>query len=191
MPNWCQNRLQVIAKTDTARALLPRLEAGFDEEVEGDAHAFQIILPMPEELKGRDAPEMDEAKAAEFRAKYGAADWYDWRIAYWGTKWCSINLGVEKVRDRKTLQAEFQTAWAPPIGIYARLQAMGFDVLATYAEQGCDFAGYWHNGAEDSVGIDWGDRGQFGEEDDYIVIERTFAKFPNIPTEMYPCGLGG
>lgn len=199
MPNWCENRLRIIAKTDTARALLPRLEAGFDERVGGsvlDVHAFDVILPMPDELRGRNAPESDEAKAKEFLAKYGAADWYDWSLNNWGTKWPSVNLGVEREGD--TLTTEFQTAWSPPMGIYARLQELGFDVLATFAEQGCDFAGFWRNGEELAIKIEWGNRDDDESHglDDYEVVERTFASLNTltpvpIPTEMYPCGLGG
>jgi len=196
MPNWCENRLRIIATTDAARALLPRLEAGFAEGEHGPNHAFEVIHPMPEALRERNAPEQDPEVAAKFIELFGAADWYDWSLNNWGTKWRSENLGVEREGD--TLTTEFQTAWSPPMGIYSRLRELGFDVLATFAEQGCDFAGFWRNGEELAIKIEWGNRDDDESHglDDYEVVERTFASLNTlirdpIPTEMYPCGLGG
>ena len=40
----------------------------------------------------------------------------------------------------------FDTAWSPPIGLYERLQVLGFYVRASYFEPGMGFAGRWIDG---------------------------------------------
>lgn len=54
---------------------------------------------------------MDEA--AERRSRYGAIDWYAWRLANWGSKWSASN-----VEDRGTETLE---GWTP-YALYSRLE---------------------------------------------------------------------
>ena len=57
--------------------------------------------------------------------KYGASNWYDWRINNWGTKWNSHDAtwyGDDCV--------VFDTAWSVPTGIYEKFAKMFPDVTA-------------------------------------------------------------
>ena len=60
-------------------------------------------------------------------AKYGAKDWYDWRIQNWGTKWDAIDSCVHSESYGGDMDAyiedllrygeviiTFDTAWSPP-----------------------------------------------------------------------------
>lgn len=185
MPNWCSNKLRLIAKTDEAKALLPSLVEGFQPSVEASESAFELICPTPEELLSRKAPEDDPFVAEENEAKYGASDWYNWRVKNWGTKWESSNEEVEEIPCG--LIAAFETAWSPPIGIYAKLIAMGFDVYATYIECGTGYAGIWDNGEDQEFKTKLPDNDD-PWNDTYIVLSSTFK---GIPSEFWPHGLGG
>ena len=72
---------------------------------------------------------------AEWLAKYGAKDWYDWSIANWGTKW-----DVDYERDGNTLR--FECAWAPPITFFETVSQRfpNATFAIAYAEGGM---GYW------------------------------------------------
>ena len=47
--------------------------------------------------------------------KYGAINWYEWCIKYWGTKWNASNSHVKDVDDNNVM-ITFNTAWSPPGG---------------------------------------------------------------------------
>jgi hypothetical protein len=100
--------------------------------------------------------------------RFGFKDWYEWRIANWGTKW-----NVEKDVDIDDLSNEsitltFSTAWSPPIPAVEALcdQYPEISVTLRYIETGNWFAGtvYGEDGAiRDYPENDDGIR-TFGEE---------------------------
>ena len=47
----------------------------------------------------------------------------------------------------------FDTAWAPPVGIYEELIKQDFGVKAFYYEPGMDFAGLWQDGNDDCIQV--------------------------------------
>lgn len=102
------------------------------------------MIPCPPELLAETAPQSDAAKRELFREKYGAADWYDWCVLSWGTKWDvgGPNEPVERV-DPNTVNFSFSSAWSPPTDAYVRLMDMGFSVEAYYNEFGMGFCGSW------------------------------------------------
>jgi len=51
----------------------------------------------------------------------GYKDWYDWSIAYWGTKWNSYDYRVESL---KPFEFCFDTAWSFPVQVFERLAGM-------------------------------------------------------------------
>lgn len=177
MPNYCENTLRIVATTDAARSLLPQIVERFSDE-NREPSAFQLIHPMPAGLEDTTAPG-------------DIPNWYDWRIANWGTKWNECEPTIGRYEGEELL-VYFQTAWAPPFGIYQRLVELGFDVLATYAEQGMGFAGYWQNGFDIDVPLSEvlvpADDGEF--PDDGEILEKAFAR-SGLPEELLPPGLGG
>jgi hypothetical protein len=51
--------------------------------------------------------------------------------------------------DGKTLTVSFDSAWAPPIAAYEKMQEQGFELCAMYYEPGCAFVGRWDDGYDD------------------------------------------
>lgn len=56
--------------------------------------------------------------ANEYRKKFGYADWYNWQIENWGTKWNAY----EQVQVENVI--EFQTAWSTPYKLFINLSKM-------------------------------------------------------------------
>ncbi len=136
MPNWCNNNLDITAKTAEHIQLLNRIVNRAK-----DQGVFEIIRPLPEALK-------DTVKGAGEELQAVIVDdcnnWYDWQIAHWGTKWDIAPDYEEAVGD--TLSMSFDSAWRPPVEIYEYLVELGFEVSANYYEPGMAFAGEWING---------------------------------------------
>lgn len=114
------------------------------------------FIPVPEELKivaGRVSDEQEqkalEAQEAVNLAKYGYKNWYDFCVGSWSTKWDVGAEGYEVEIEDGRLTLSFDSAWAPPIAAYEKLQEMGFEVRAYYYESGMCFAGVWEDGVDD------------------------------------------
>jgi hypothetical protein len=176
MPNWCNNGI-------TLRHADPAM---IDRVIKGKDGLLMEFLPTPQELIDTVSGFVSEAEQAAHnlqqesnRKKYGHADWYQWNIANWGTKW---DFGLENVErhDPNTVSAAFDSAWAPPTGAYARLMDLGFEVEAFYYEPGMAFVGKWVDGVDDcyEYGAATADtvRDMIGEElDDYFGISEQMA----------------
>jgi hypothetical protein len=98
-----------------------------------------------------------EAQTRANLEKYGAGNWYDFCVNEWGTKWDCGEQGASDIHpEGKLLHTSFDTAWAPPIAAYEKLEELGFTVKAMYYEPGMCFAGIWEDG-NDECYQDWGD----------------------------------
>lgn len=148
MPNWCYNT--VTLKHSDPEMLVRAREALVNGKFLNEFH------PVPEDLRivaGRagadDSPEQIDLVARETanRAKYGYANWYDWCVNEWGTKWDVQDEGAE-VQDG-VLTTSFDSAWAPPTQAYGRLEDLGFEVCAHYYEPGMAFCGTYQDGLDD------------------------------------------
>lgn len=151
MPNWCNNS---ITLRGTDQQQVQRLADAFKRGEFCDA-----VIPVPEDLKivaGRVGDDTNpdqielERKTAENIKKYGAGNWYDFCTGRWGTKWdVGDEHGIEMDEDGLGFRASFDSAWAPPVGIYEQLLEDGYEVVATYYEPGMGFVGRWDNGYDD------------------------------------------
>lgn len=104
MPNWVKNIID--CEGDTLSNMYKKNEQGITE------FDFNVVLPMPKELEDNNWQYPDTRTSEQIKAlkeKYGASDWYHWRIHNWGTKW---NGG--EVYDKSDSHAEIDTAWATP-----------------------------------------------------------------------------
>jgi hypothetical protein len=184
MPNWCNNRV-VISHEDTAK-----LEALATAIKEGKF--CNHVIPVPESLHivaGRVGDAADpkqielEAQEKSNLAKYGVANWYDFCVNNWGTKWDIDPYDPEDVVIvDNCIEFGFDSAWAPPTGIYAELVEQGFEVEATYYEPGMGYVGRWYMGDDDC--IEYGGetsktvRDLIGEElDDEYCISESMAEW--------------
>jgi len=131
MPNWCHNNVSV-SHAD------PEMMEKFHR---GVTHGtlFATLVPMPEALNGTTspAPETNE----ELIRLYGADNWYTWNCDNWGTKWDVVDGDFTLQEDKLSGTGYFETAWSPPIQAYEKLSALGFEIDATYLEEGMAFAG--------------------------------------------------
>jgi len=137
MPNWCLNKLTV---SHTDKTAMDRFVSAYNKGT-----LCNEFLPMPQDI---------------------GDGWYDWCVNNWGTKWdVGADEGTEKEEqyglkatvipwnDKNTVEAScsFDSAWAPPIGLYDELVELGYDVHASYFEPGMRFCGVYHNGADNYI----------------------------------------
>ena len=148
MPNWCNNSV-VLRHEDPA--MIERARKAFNGE-----GLLQEFIPVPKELTetvsgfvGMDKQAEHEAQQAANIKKYGYANWYDFCVNEWGTKW-EIGADGNPAQDIPGgLMLGFESAWSPPIAAYEKLLEMGFEIEAMYYEPGMAFAGVWDNGHDD------------------------------------------
>jgi hypothetical protein len=114
------------------------------------------IIAVPEELLNTSAPNRDEKEKERMLKLYGAADWYDFQVKNWGTKWnveaqiiydsnaTAIGYRSHTLPDTRVVKMEFDSAWGPPSAAIAMLakQFPKVDIHHCFDETGCDFSGY-------------------------------------------------
>jgi hypothetical protein len=136
--------------------MLERVRTAFN-----DGGLLQEFIPVPQALRDTVSGSMGEDKrdAHELQMKsnieqYGYKDWYDFCVNEWSTKW-DVGADGNPAQDIPGgLMLGFDSAWAPPVGAYEKLCAMGFRIRAMYYESGMAFAGIWE-GNEDEVNDDY------------------------------------
>jgi hypothetical protein len=155
MPNYCNNVVEIQGPLKVVKALV-------DHRLD-----FQKIHPYHPDLDimagshgGVDNPEQKalEQKEQANLEKYGHKNWYDWCVDNWGTKW---NAGGEDNQDMQVTFDEdvedtgialfqFDTAWAPPLGVMQKLMAdhPELSIECRYSEPGCGFMGVWTDGVD-------------------------------------------
>ena len=150
MPNYCSNYLTLTHED-------PKMITRAKDALERGEFLAEFI-PVPEELQivaGSVGNPVEQAKLeADTKRnieKYGYGNWYDYCVNEWGTKWDVGGDGqeVDITEDGTMLTTYFDSAWAPPIAAYEKLQDMGFGVEAMYYEPGMGFAGKWDHGSDD------------------------------------------
>ena len=137
MPNWCNNSITISGPTKTIKQVWD------DAHVGDDFGLLNAMVPMPTELE-------DTTKGSNG----DALNWYDWRVANWGTKWDVESEGLEYVDNKdgtSHITGWFDSAWAPPIEAYNTFlgDMDNCSIEATYEEGGMDFAGIYDNGDDD------------------------------------------
>ena len=135
MPNWCENKVEVYGEIHDIiewKAFVKSDTCEFD---------FNKIIPMPKELE-ETVKGSEHVPSKELIEKYGADNWYDWRIFNWGTKWDVNDVQIEEETDY--MQYSFDTAWSPPDGIHSKLKEKFPDLSITWFwnEPGVQEAGY-------------------------------------------------
>lgn len=139
MPNWCLNHL-TISHPDMDR--VDRFESAYMR-----SDLCETFLPEPKDDEGNPIVGADYDENGKFKMP----DWYEWRIANWGTKWdfgYDTDRGLQPTRVDNEVCVRFDTAWSPPLGLYERLKLLGYTVKAYYFEPGMCFAGEWIDGED-------------------------------------------
>ena len=143
MPNWCNNTLRLTHED-------PKMIARANDAL-ARGEFFNEFVPVPKELFETAASSATDEKLTNANIKkFGYASWYDFCINEWGTKWDTDCHSVDIYDEHPdTLDAVFDTAWAPPIQFYEKIEKMGFQVEAKYYESGMCFAGIYTEGLDD------------------------------------------
>ena len=149
-----------------------------------------FAIPVPQSLKDTTAgwsgdpveQAANEAKEKANLEQYGYKNWYDFCVDEWGTKWDVQFDSCEVSDDGLELEGSFESAWAPPIGVYDALVNEGYEVEAYYYEPGMCFVGKYDNGDDDYY--EYGGensntvRDVIGEDlDDYFCISANMAEW--------------
>lgn len=186
MPNWCNNDITLKHKDP---AMIDRAQKAL-----ADGRLLQEFFPCPQDLidtvagfPGEDLREAHEAQVKRNLENHGHANWYDWNVANWGTKWdVGGDDGLTQRLDPNTLQASFDSAWAPPVNAYEKLAALGFEIKAYYNEPGMAFCGVWEGNEDDFFDDYYEYSGETSETvrevigaelDDYYSISETMAEY--------------
>jgi hypothetical protein len=118
MPNWCECTLKIKSNDITI------LNNFINENNAGDINlSFNNLVPIPEEEE---------------------ANWYQWNISNWGTKWDLNNETILDTNiDNKEYKYFFSTAWGPPLKWLSTVSSIYTDINfdLEYCEPGMNFAG--------------------------------------------------
>lgn len=116
MPNWCTTKMTITGDAQELKKFLD----GIAKTDDGEYSILDTYYPCPEVLCNTvsgwfsDPVEAEKhiAQEAENIANYGYANWYDWRVAKWGTKWGDRE---SRLMMYTTNEAEFRliSAWTP------------------------------------------------------------------------------
>jgi hypothetical protein len=128
MPNWCECILKVSGPPKEITRFKKKAKGrGPNPAAEDKTRPLSLhaLVPQPEKFK-----------------KEGS-DWYNWRLANWGTKWDVDSRVISE--DKDTLEYGFDSAWSPPMEwlsqVGPKFPKLSFRLW--YAEGGCYFAGIY------------------------------------------------
>jgi hypothetical protein len=151
MPNWCNNYLELEHEDP---AMIERAKTAF-----ADAKLLAEFCPVPESLHivaGRVGDDNDEAQkkleedTARNIATHGYANWYDYCVNEWGTKWDVGGEGDQAtVTGPNSISMGFDSAWAPPTAAMEKFMDLGFKVKLVYWESGMCFCGLFDENGDD------------------------------------------
>lgn len=154
MPNYCSNVVEIQGPQHILKTLVEhRLD-------------FMKIHPYPPELDitaGREGADDSVEQRALVKAeksnlkRYGYKNWYDWCVNNWGTKWNAggdndaMQVDYDEDVDNQSIALfQFDTAWAPPLGVMEKLMETHpeLSIECRYSEPGVGFFGVWTDGSD-------------------------------------------
>ena len=168
MPNWCQNELIITGdKKEITRFKKKAKGKDTDLSLENFVPTpkelvnlrtpplivsekeyekkYQEALEESKRLKNKGidhlALPITKKMSKELLKKYGSLNWYDWRVANWGTKW-DVNAKL-RIDDETYLAYSFDSAWSPPIAWLEKVvkQFPKLHFKLKYEEEGIGFMG--------------------------------------------------
>lgn len=165
MPNWCENYLE-LEHDDPA--MIERAKNAY-----ANGTLINEFCPVPADLHitaGREGDDDDpkqialEDKEKSNREKYGYANWYDYCVNEWGTKWDVGGDDMLTEDGPNALRMNFNSAWAPPIAAMEKFMDLGFRVKLVYWEPGMCFCGLFDENGDDFYDYSNMTAAEFAEE---------------------------
>ena len=151
MPNWCNNYLEL---THEDPAMIERAKKAF-----ADGRLLDEFVPVPKDLHivaGRVGADdnAEQIKLEEDTKRnlevHGYANWYDFAVNEWGTKWdVGGDDGMITEDGPNALRMSFDSAWAPPVPAMEKFMDLGFTVKLIYWESGMCFCGLFDENGDD------------------------------------------
>jgi len=150
MPNWCNNYLEL---THDDPEMIERAKKAFV-----DGRLLDEFVPVPKDLHivaGRVGSDLDaeQIKLEEDTKRnlevHGYANWYDFAVNEWGTKWDVGGDDMLTEDGPNAIRMSFDSAWAPPIAAMEKFQDLGFRVKLIYWESGMCFCGLFDENGDD------------------------------------------
>ena len=138
MPNWCSN--EVIIEGDPETLDLIQSVSAYGD-LPFSMEAFKPTPPLLLERSGisKDGNAIGEAILGNTDYQYD--NWYEWRIANWGTKWDIGELQID--RTRRGIYLNYETAWAPNVNFWTYFSTLYPTLKIThhFVEEGMCFIG--------------------------------------------------
>jgi len=192
MPNWCNNYLEL---THEDPAMIERAKKAFV-----DGRLLDEFVPVPKDLHivaGRVGSDLDaeQIKLEEDTKRnlevHGYANWYDYCVNEWGTKWDVGGDDMLTEDGPNALRMSFDSAWAPPVAAMDKFMDLGFKVKLVYWESGMCFAGIYDENGDDYYDITAMTSEQIRESiptalDDCMGISETVAEYEEETNEDQP-----
>ncbi len=177
MANWCANTVEVKGE-----------ESKVKEFVDGFLNnGISAFYPTPKELVDTEAPVKDDTskEVEENIKKYGAANWYDWRLENWGTKWDIVDVTELEGNAGYSLMS-FETPWSPPIEAFEKLAELfpTLTFLLEYTEPGSGFFGramFKDGKLDEDHNYNWEDR----FEDGWWLYKELEDAYSHADNELY------
>jgi hypothetical protein len=124
-----------------------------------DGRLLDEFVPVPKDLHivaGRVGSDLDaeQIKLEEDTKRnlevHGYANWYDFAVNEWGTKWdVGGDDGMLTEDGPNALRMSFDSAWAPPVPAMEKFMDQGFRVKLVYWESGMCFCGLFDENGDD------------------------------------------
>ena len=152
MPNWCNNYLE-LEHDDPA--MIARAKQAFK-----DGRLLDEFCPVPKDLHivagrvgGDDNAEQIKLEEDTKRnlEVHGYANWYDYCVNEWGTKWDVGGDDYNPASDDSpnATRMSFDSAWSPPCQAMDKFMDQGFRVTLYYYESGMAFCGVYSENGDD------------------------------------------
>jgi|GEM_PF-1859359 len=147
MPNHVTSVCTVTGPAaDIAAFYEKHVAPGYPERVKsrkpdsGPAFTCDSVIPRPAILEGTNANgRIDTDQKRQALKETGYADWYDWSVANWGTKWGTYDF-EERERSDGRYVFKFESAWSFPTPVFKKLAEMWPSLvfaLVSFDEGGC------------------------------------------------------
>lgn len=213
MPNHVSTNLRIVGNQKDVEAFVEAIksaeaESGYDFSILLPVPPELLVVGSPTRILtgGEYAVEMDrlnnlpngstekqlggkpitQAMADDYQKRFGATNWYDWRVKNYGTKWNLYNITFSGLQpqDDGLCVAEFSyyTAWSPATQYFINVSEQFPELTFTheFADEGGGFVGEETiaNGViQSQTGYDW-------DSDDGIKIrDRVGYYYPEDDSE--------